>query len=313
MLGRTAGGLFWMFRSLERAENTVRLIDAGWRIALTRSDRAQTEWESIVSTTGLRGVFLAQQREFDASSVIDFLLRDPKTPSSVISSIKSARTNARMVRTALSAEVWEATNECWMVLRDMLARPVTERNLHDVLTAVRSRTSVVRGALYGTMLRNDIFDFARLGTYIERADNTARILDMKYYVLLPSVSFLGTSMDNAQWETILRSVSAESSFRWLNGGEISPMGIAEFLILDQRMPRSLAYCYSEITDRLNNLQKGYGRRFPCQDQAEGLRTEFLNEPVGNILDTGLHEFLTDMLDRTARVARQIEVDFRFSE
>ncbi|MBZ0215624.1 MAG: alpha-E domain-containing protein, partial [Fimbriimonadaceae bacterium] len=240
MLGKTAGGLFWMFRQLERSENIARLIEVGFRIALTRSAAAEDEWASVITTAGVRNSYLECHDQFNAGNVIDYLLREPSNPSSVISTIKAARDNARMVRTALTREVWEATNECWIVLKDVLAKPVRETELPQVLGAVRQQSALVRGALYGTMLRNDIYDFARLGTYLERADNTARILDVKYYVLLPSVLQVGSSLDNVHWETILRSVSAQRGYRWVHGGDVTPTGIADFLILDRRMPRSLA-------------------------------------------------------------------------
>ena len=133
MLGKTAGGLFWMFRFLERSENTARLVDAGFRIALTRSAAAEAEWASVIGTAGVRKAYLARYDDFRASSVIDFLLRDPTNPSSVMSAIDSARSNARLVRTALTREVWEATNECWMTIKAVLKRPVSASDLPDVL------------------------------------------------------------------------------------------------------------------------------------------------------------------------------------
>ena len=198
MLGKTAGGLFWMFRYLERSENTARLIDAGFRIALTRSTAAENEWASVVATAGVTQAYTEKYDQYVARNVIDFLLRDKSNSSSVMSVIEGARNNARLVRTALTREVWEATNECYITLKDLLSHPISERDLPETLNTIRQQSALVRGALHGTMLRNDIFDFARLGTFLERADNTARILDVKYYVLLPSASFVGSSLDNVQ-------------------------------------------------------------------------------------------------------------------
>jgi uncharacterized alpha-E superfamily protein len=222
MLGKTAGGLFWMFRYLERSENTARLVEAGFRIALTRSAAAEDEWMSVIQTAGVRKASWRAPRRCRRQPVIDFLLRDKTNPSSVISVVEAARNNARLVRTALTREVWEATNECWLALKDVLARQVRERDLPETLALIRQQSALVRAALHGTMLRNDIYDFARIGTFLERADNTARILDVKYYVLLPSVMHVGSSLDNVQWETILRSVSAQRAYRWLNAGDINP-------------------------------------------------------------------------------------------
>lgn len=311
MLGKTAGGLFWMFRYLERAENTARLLEAGWHIALTHTKDSSNEWQSILTTAGMNDDFMHKFDAYQPTQVINFMLRDKDNPSSVLAAITAARSNARLVRTSLSSEVWEAVNECWMELKELLSKPVTERSLHHVLTQIRFRTSVVRGALHGTMLRNDIFAFSRLGTFIERADNTARILDVKYYVLLPSAAYVGTSLDNAQWEIILRSVSAERSYRWLHGAETSAMSIANFVILDKRMPRSLAFCASKIGEYLTHLEKDYGTRHESQIQAEGLGLNITNHSIETIFEEGLHEFLSGILSDTAKLAAHIEEDFRF--
>ena len=214
MLGKTAGGLFWMFRYLERSENTARLVDAGFRMALTRSDHAEDEWASIIDTASARADFLKAGGKFDAQSVVNFLLRDPANPSAVISVTEAARNNARLVRTALTREVWEAVNESWIVLKDVLARPIRETELPEVLGIIRKQSSLVRGATVGTMLRNDIYNFARIGTFIERSDNIARILDVKYYVLLPSVTLVGSTLDTA----IFFTVAFSATFAWIEPG-----------------------------------------------------------------------------------------------
>ena len=312
MLGKTAGGLYWMFRNLERSENTARLLEAGFRIALTRSAAAEDEWASVVSAAGCKQQYSEQNAQYNAANVIDFLLRDSVNPSSVVSVVKAARDNARLVRTALTREVWEATNECWITLKELLSQPVSERELPDVLGTIRQQSALVRGALHGTMLRNDIYDFARLGTFLERADNTARILDVKYYVLLPSPSFVGSSLDNVQWESILRSVSAQRAYHWLNQGDSNPVRIADFLIRDRRLPRSLAFCYAKIVDNLDFLADDYGMRHPCHDQA-GATYQHLNEnPIESIFETGLHEFLLEFIRRNNELGIQIEQDYRFT-
>ncbi len=312
MLGKTAGGLFWLFRYMERSENLARLINAGQRIALTRSSTAPDEWESIVATAGVREAYLAKYDSFAGDTVIDFILRDKDNPSSVMSVIEAARNNARTVRTALTREVWEAVNECWIVLKDALARRVPDRDLPYVLATIRQRSAFVRGALHGTMVRNDSYDFARLGTFMERADSTARILDVKYYVLLPSSHHVGTSIDNVQWETILRSVSADGSFRYLHGAETRPLQIADFLILDRRLPRSLAFCYTKIGDNLDYLAEDYGARLPSHDMADRLRTRFKTETIDSIFEQGLHEFLQGFIHDNNTLGLQIAADYRFT-
>ncbi len=311
MLGKTAGGLYWMFRLLERSENSARLVDAGFRIALTRAAAAEDEWASIVATAGVRDAFLERYDQYTGANVVDFLLRDRTNPSSVMSVIDGARSNARLVRTALTREVWEATNECWMTVKAALQRPVPVTDLPDVLATIRRQNALVAGALIGTMLRNDIYNFARIGMFLERADNTARILDVKYYVLLPSTSFVGSSLDNIQWETILRSVSAQRAYRWLSDGDTNPKDIASLLILDRRMPRSLAFAAAKIRDNLGYLAENYGVQPPCQAMAESLTQRCKARSIDEIFDSGLHEFLEEFIGRVHALGLQIETDYRF--
>ncbi len=300
-----------MFRFLERSENTARLVEAGFRIALTRSSDSETEWKSVVTTAAVKAGYQSKYDTFNGPNVVDYLLRDPDNPSSVISVVESARTNARMVRTALTTEVWEAVNENWMTVKALLKRPVRETELPSILGTIRQQSALVRGALHGTMLRNDIYDFARLGTFLERADNTARIIDVKYYTLLPSASFVGSSLDNVQWETILRSVSAHRAFRWLDESEMTSVAIAEFLILDRRLPRSLAFCTAEMVSNLKFLAEDYGQRMPCHDLADVLRAQLKDRDINSIFEFGLHQFISDFIRDNNALGMQIEEDYRF--
>lgn len=311
MLGKTAGGLYWMFRFLERSENTARLVEAGFRIALTRSKDPEAEWKSVLTTAGARSLYDQKYDDYAASSALDFLLRDASNPSSVISCIDNARTNARMVRTALTTEVWEAVNESWMALKTALKAPITETKLPALLGEIRRHTALVRGAVHGTMLRNDIFDFTQIGIALERADNTARIIDVKYYTLLPSASFVGSTLDNVQWETILRSVSAHRSFRWLNNHDISPMSIADFLIFDSRFPRSLSFCSRILEENLGFLAKDYDNRLPCHDMIDAQRERLREQTIASVFDDGLHQFITSFISENNAIGQQIEKDYRF--
>lgn len=312
MLGKTAGGLYWMFRFLERAENTARLIEAGFRIALTRSDDAEAEWKSVITTSATQFGYDAKYDSYDSASVTDYLLRDETNPSSVLSVVKAARDNARMVRTALTTEVWVAVNETWMLMVETLKHPIPETELPAVLSIIRQQSALVRGALTGTMLRNDLYDFCRLGTFIERTDSTARIIDVKYYALLPSPSLVGSRMDNVQWETLLRSVSAHRSFRWAMEDDYNAASIASFLILDPRMPRSLAFSLGQIVENLDYLAADYGDVRPCHAMATALRARLRHRDISSIFDEGLHEFLTSVIYDTANLGVQIEKDYRFN-
>ncbi len=310
MLGKTAGGLYWMFRYLERSESTARLVAAGQRIALTRSEPDE-EWASVLATTATLGPYAAKHGAVTRDQAIDWMLCDRDNRSSVLSCIESARSNARLVRTALTREVWESVNESWMVLRGALGERLGERDLPAAAALIRQRAHQVRGAFAGTMLRNDIFNFARLGTFLERADNTARLLDVKYYVLLPSAQAVGTTLDNVQWESILRSVSGEGAYRMTYGQEVRPRHIAQFLILDPRMPRSLAFSAGKIADNLGYLALDYGSRPPSHAMTEALRATCLSRSIEEIVADGLHEYIQAFLRDLAAIGAQVETDYRF--
>ncbi|MDE4131481.1 alpha-E domain-containing protein [Phaeobacter sp. QD34_3] len=313
MLGKTANGLYWMFRYLERAENAARLIETGQRIALTRLGASDEEWRSILKTAGVAEGFDAAYETLTKDAAIDWMLRDKDNPSSVMSDIAAARQNARMVRTALTEEVWEALNGAYMRAQDLTQRKVSERDLPATLGAIRQGTALVRGATHGTMLRNDIYDFARIGTFLERADNTARILDVKYYVLLPSISAVGSAVDNVQWETILSAVSGRGGFRMEYSSVSDPRDIAQFLILDRRMPRSLSFCTRKLRANLGYLASEYGQRPPSLAKVAHLESTYLSHDIDAVFDYGLHEFIQKMLTLLADLGRQIEQDFRFYE
>ncbi|MDX0403777.1 hypothetical protein GOC91_00405 [Sinorhizobium medicae] len=311
MLGRTANGLYWMFRYIERTENSARLIDAGLRMSLTRSESAEDDWDGVLQSAGVRGLYDQVHEGLTSGDAIDFLLRDRANPSSVISCIEEGRNNARMVRTALTRETWEAINECWIEMKGILARRARTTDMPEIIDTIKRRTGLIRGAFHGTMLRNEIFNFSRIGTFIERADNTARILDVKYYVLLPAISAVGSSIDNVQWESILRSVSAHRSYGWVYDAELRPANIADFLIANGRMPRSLAYCYEKIVSNLAYLAREYGERHAAHETAERTLGFLRSQSIANIMDRGLHEYLEDFISQNNRLGQEISDGYRF--
>lgn len=312
MLGKTANSIFWMFRYLERAENTARLLEAGIRMALTRgAEAANAEWRSVIITLGEQRAYEALYDGYSGTQVCNFVLREKENPESVLSMIERARHNARSARTSITAEVWESTNEAWMNLREMLQRPIREANLGPVLSAIRREATHVRGATYGSMLRNEIYHFSRCGTYLERADNTARILDVKYYLLLPSLAYVGSSLDSGQWDTVLRSLSAERAYRWLNAGHMDPRGIAEFLILDRRFPRSLSFCYDALRGNLASLAELHGGKGDCHGLMREADRKLNEASIASIFDHGLHEFLLGFIRGNKAIATAISNDYRF--
>ena len=310
MLGRTANGLYWMFRYIERAENIARLVDAGVRMSLPRSQAAESDWDGVLHSAGVSEIF-GEDRTVTSADAIDFMLRDKANPSSVLSCIEQGRNNARMVRTALTRETWEATNEYWIELKQLLARRVKPQDLPEVIDVIKRRAGLVRGAFHGSMLRNELYNFSRIGTFIERADNTSRILDVKYYVLLPGASHVGSSLDNAQWESILRSVSAHRSYRWVYDGEYKPADIAHFLILNGQMPRSLIYCYEKIVSNLGYLAREYGERHAAHDTADAINSKLQSLTINAVMEQGLHEFLEDFVGHNGQLGQEITDGYRF--
>jgi len=313
MLGRTANGLYWMFRYIERAENIARLIDAGLRMSLTRSGASDEDWDGVLQSAGVREEYALRHPTLTTADAVDYLLRDRTNPSSVMSCIDAGRNNAKMVRTALTRETWEATNECWIELKQLLSRKIKSADMPEVIDVIKRRAGLIRGAFHGSMLRNELYNFSRIGTFIERADNTARILDVKYYVLLPAVSHVGSSLDNAQWESILRSVSAHRSYSWVYDAEYRPSNIADFLILNGQMPRSLAYCYEKIVSNLSFLGRENVDGNTAQDTASAIRDTLKTRAIRDIMDQGLHEFLEDFVAMNNKLGYEISKGYRFDQ
>ena len=313
MLGNTANGLFWTYRLLERAENMSRLIETGQRIALTRLNSSDEQWLYVMQTAAVAAEYKKYNAKVEKEAALNWMLRHPENNSSILCSITSARQNAKMVRYALTTDVWEAINGSFLDIQNLLKTKIRERDLPNILRTIKQSAALVRGATYGTMLRNEEYDFCRLGTFIERADNTARILDVKYYVLLPSAKAVGTSIDNVQWETILRSVSAYGGFRLEYGHEAGPGDIAKFLILDKRMPRSLIYCCHIIKRHLESLCSAYRKKPDSLAQIIQLQNRFLMHDIEAIFNFGLHDFLQKMISLFTNLSRQIEIDYRFYE
>ena len=312
MLGRTANGLFWMFRYLERAENTARLLEAALRMALTRDVvTAEAEWRSVIATLGLQRLYEAAHDSYDGTAVWNFVLRGASNPGNVRAMFAAVRSNARESRINISSDVWEAVNENWMRIDRLLARPVGQASVGEVLAAIRRAGTQVHGAFDGSILRDEGYHFSRAGTFLERADSTARILDMKYFLLLPSLSYVGSSLDTGQWEQVLRSVAGARVYSWLNAGQIEARGIVEFVVLDDRFPRSLAFCRNALRDCLGALARTHGvegRAVALMHEAD---TRISHLTVDQIFEQGLHEFLIDFLARNNAIARAIAEDYRF--
>jgi uncharacterized alpha-E superfamily protein len=312
MLSRTADTLFWLGRYVERADNAARIIDAASRLATVpiAYQGRTTEWESALSAAGVRASFGAAHGEPERDSVIDFLAFSPANLSSIRSCLDTARNNARSVRTALTAEMWEALNGAWMELKKFDGARMDRQTLNTFLSGVKEACLRFDGSAYRTMLRNDVYYFLRLGFYLERADNTARILDVKYHVLLPEEASVGGGLDYFQWASILRSVSALTAYRWVYHDSLKPWLIADLLILNEQMPRSIASCYANLATYLDELSQAYGRQGPSQRTARSIRTRLQNTSISDIFQRkGLHEFLTEFTADNARLGDAIAAQY----
>jgi uncharacterized alpha-E superfamily protein len=311
MLGRTANDLFWMARYIERAENMARLLEVGHRLALIPQEHDQQEWRSTLRSAGCEQGFEAKYGEFEPERIIDYMLFDRDNPSSVLNCLAVARTNARAQRTALTREMWESLNGAWLEFAAKAREPSPTNDLPSVFDWVKNRSALFRGALMNTILRNDTYFFSQLGTFVERADNTARIIDVKYYVLLPQNETVGGGIDSAQWQAILRSVSAHRSFRWVYHDRFKPWHIADYLILNAEMPRSLRSCYEEIDQSLAGLSRYYRDPKPCRDLAAGTLETLRNSTVTTIFQRGLHEFVLNFIASNNRLANDIARAYHF--
>lgn len=311
LLGRSAGGLMWMMRYIERAETIARLIEAGQRMSLTRQGDAAGEWQAIVAAAGQEEAYGATGRPYDATGVADFLLRDASNPMPLRQMIETARFNARMVRTAITREVWEAINEFHLEMRTLLAHSISPRDLPETMTVIRRHGALVRGAFTGSMLRNEIYDFARFGTFLERADGSARLLDVKYHVLLPRAEDVGAELDTAQWAQLLRAVGVNRAFMMVHGGDYAAATVADFLILDERMPRSLAYCVDRMRSHLAHLAHNHTGETEADRVLAEMGDRLDRTEIGEILEEGLHEFLTAFVADLIRLSDATAASYRF--
>src|ERR1700728_4764160 len=284
MLSRTADNLYWLARYVERAEYLARILETTLRLAaLPLAYVGSTnEWESAVATAGCRKAFFAHYTEANEENASEFLAFSMDNPSSIRNCIEIARHNARAVRTALTIETWETINGAWLELKRFGNGPTSREEFLRFLHWVQETSLRVDGSAYRTMLRNDAYWFTRLGVYIERADNTARILDVKYHLLLPADEPVGGSLDYFQWAAILRTVSALTAYHWVYKENLKPWLVADLLILNEQMPRSLASCYENLVHFSDALAHAYGRKGRAQRKARAVRPRLQNSRMNEI-------------------------------
>ncbi|MEZ5666697.1 MAG: alpha-E domain-containing protein [Alphaproteobacteria bacterium] len=308
MLGRTAGNLYWLARYMERMDYVARLLEVAQRMAaLTTAGAIRgNEWHSALIAAGCEPSFLERHHEVTPQAVVHYLVRDPANPSSIWSCIEAGRANARSVRAALTVDTWEAINGTWLERDSVLSQDVLPERLGSLIDWVKMRSVLFRGAYASTMLRRDAYHFVRLGSFIERADNTARILDVKYHVLLPKEENVGGGLDYYQWTAILRAASAVRAYHLVFKDRVQPWKVAELLILHSEMPRSLSAAYEEIVGVLDRLGTEYGGHYgECHRLAGEFHARLRFGRIEAIFAAGLHEFLTEVIDHTHELGRLV--------
>lgn len=307
MLSRTADSLYWASRYVERAEFFARILDAAMRLSSlpTSYGGSASEWESALLSSGCAEAFHRVYDKADEFSVCEFLAFSTENPTSIRNCIAIARSNARAVRTALTMEMWDAINGAWLELKRYENAHMNREEFARFLDWVKSISLAYDGSAYRTMLRSDPYWFSRLGMAIERADNTARILDVKYHVLLPETERVGGSLDYFQWTTILREVSAHTAYHWVYRESVKPWLVADLLILNRKLPRSLAASYEVMVRNLDHMAEAYGRRGQSQRLASRMLTKLDNARMEDIFQSGLHEFITDFLSENNKLGAAI--------
>ena len=313
MLSRTADHLFWMSRYTERAENTARMLDVNYQSSLLPQSEAMAQigWKGLISISELLPAYTERHGDIKARAVMDFMVKDESNPSSIISCLSAARENARAVRGTLTTEVWETQNTTWLEVKRMIKAGDFERDPSQFFEWVKFRSHLSRGVTVGTMLMDEALYFMRLGTFLERADNTARLVDVKFHAV--QSDFFGASSEKDQeydfyhWSAILRSVSGFEVYRKVYRDVIRPERVAELLILRSDMPRSLHASLNAVVSNLTlvatDLNSETNRR------AGKLASELRYGRIDEILATGLHAYLTQFLDRVNDLGAQISREY----
>jgi uncharacterized alpha-E superfamily protein len=317
MLSRTADHLFWMARYTERAENTARMLDVNVQTALLpqSADAAERGWRAMLGISELEDAFHAKYPKLSGSDVIDFMTRDPANPSSIVSCLASARENARAVRGTLTTEVWETHNTTWLEVQNQLRNRSLRYGPSPFFEWVKYRSHLSRGVAIGTMLKDEAFYFMRLGTHLERADNTARILDVKFHGAAhggPSSDLGEPTLHEPQrdfyyWAAILRSVSAFEIYRKVYRDVITPARVAELLMLRADMPRSLLGCLEEVVANLKHVANDNSDR--TERFAGRLHAQLKFANIDDILEQGLHDYLERFLADINELGNRVSRDF----
>ncbi|MCR6656006.1 MAG: alpha-E domain-containing protein [Opitutus sp.] len=311
MLSRVAHSLYWMSRYIERAENIARLLEVNLQFLLDfqgiDDDSVKDHWGSIIASSGGGELFAQHYDVADSRSATSFLAFDLRNPSSILSCVYAARENARMVRDQISLEMWETINELYLFLKARNAAVVWAAGANEFFERIKQHSHLFQGLTDSTFSRSEGWEFIQFGKFLERADKTTRILDVKYHILLPNADDVGGALDTAQWQAVLRSASALEAYRRFYVREILSWKAAEFLIFSDTFPRSLHYCVAQVNDLLRRILGETGAR-PRSEAARISRRLFADlesRSIPDVLKQGLHEFLMEVQNALDRIGDEV--------
>jgi uncharacterized alpha-E superfamily protein len=307
VLSRSADHLYWISRYMERAENTARILDVSDRMGLLPTSSAGGEWDAVLQITGDVGAFHQKFSEASAANVIAHMTLDADNPSSIYSTVRAARENARAERVGITTEMWEALNSTWLEISNLTAARLASRGYRNFFDWIKERSHLVRGAAVATMLRDERYHFLRLGTFLERADNTARILDVKYHILLPNTEDVGSAIDHFQWGALLRSVSAYRNYHHAYKQVITPINVADLLIFNDAFPRSLHSCHDELVTLLDYISGPRGNE--AARQSGEIHAMLHYGRIETVFKQGLHEYLSEFIFRNNQLSSEIQAAY----
>ncbi|MEM7791647.1 MAG: alpha-E domain-containing protein [Verrucomicrobiota bacterium] len=319
MLSRVADSLYWMSRYIERAENTARLLDVNLQLLLDfeemDDDKLKEHWEPVIRAAGKEELFYELYDQADSRSVTDFLTFNPKNASSVISCMLAARDNARMIRDQISSEMWQCLNQAYLFLKSNNAKQVWDSGPYEFYKQIQDYSHGFQGLADATFTHTEGFYFMQVGKFLERADKTSRILDVKYHILLPSLEEVGGAVDAVQWGAILRSCSAFEAYHRLFVTSVNPLKVSEFLIFSEKFPRSIKFCARELDKNLHKISDCPLTEY--SNKAERASGRILSElNFSNIQDAfsyGLHEYLVNLQDRFAEIGKAVFETYMFHQ
>jgi len=293
---------------MERAETTARLLDVGYRMSLFPNPKGyNNEWESVLAASGSMENYKNKHNDIIQQNVEDFLFFDEENPSSVYNCILNARNNALVVRTSFTPESWLAINKAYQEILKLKNNKYSTSDLPNLTEWTIEQVNLFRGTI-NSLLRNDGYNFLLLGLFVERADNSARLLDVKYFVLLPKPEYIGSDIDNMQWSILLRSLSSFRAFRWAYDGEITATKIADFLVLNDNCPRSLSYCIQNIVTHLINLKCSPAKVEKIFNSLKDLNVKIQQEKIESIIEYGLHEFVSKFINKISMFDKDIHME-----